>query len=88
MLEALACGVVPVISDSELSAASQFSLHQRSLFAAGNAKQLAQQIDWWYEHPNERAEYSARYAQLAREKYSLHASVDAFLAMAKQATRM
>lgn len=88
VLEALACGVVPVISDSELSAASQFSLHQRSLFAAGNAKQLAQQIDWWYEHPNERAEYSARYAQLAREKYSLHASVDAFLAMAKQATRM
>lgn len=88
VLEALACGVVPVISDSQLSAASQFALHQRSLFAAGNAKQLAQQIDWWYEHPSVRAEYSARYAQLAREKYSLHASVDAFLAMAKQATRM
>ncbi len=33
-------------SDSELSAASQFSLHQRLLFAAGNAQQLAQKIDW------------------------------------------
>lgn len=85
VLEALACGAVPVIAQSPLSAASQFALHARSLFPARDVRMLAEQIDWWCDHPEVHAEYSSRYAQMVREEYSLSASVDAFLAMAESA---
>ena len=63
-IEALACGVVPVISDSKLSATPQFSLDTRCLFRAGDARHLAERIDYWLDHPQERAALAPRYAQL------------------------
>lgn len=54
-MEALACGLVPVIANSPLSATPQFALDDRSLFQAGNAGDLADKIDYWIEHPEERA---------------------------------
>lgn len=53
-LEALQQGAVPVIARSRLSAASQFALDERSVFTAGDPKELAERIDWWIEHPEER----------------------------------
>ena len=44
-MEALACGLVPVISDSPLSATGQFALCAESLFRAGDADDLARRID-------------------------------------------
>ncbi len=63
-LEALASGLVPVISDSKLSATKDFALHEQSLFEAGNAVDLAKKIDYWIEHPQERAVFSQKYADL------------------------
>lgn len=54
-LEAIACGLVPVISDSPKSATKQFALDERSLFKAGSAADLAAKIDYWIERPEERA---------------------------------
>ncbi|NLG84564.1 MAG: glycosyltransferase, partial [Firmicutes bacterium] len=66
-LEAMACGLVPVISDSELSAAKSFALHEYSLFRAGDARSLAERLDFWIEHPELKAELSVRYALRAAE---------------------
>ncbi len=73
-LEAIACGLVPVVADSPLSATPQFTLDKRSLFKNDNAVSLAQQIEYWYEHPEEREKMGKLYAQSAK-KYSLDNSV-------------
>jgi len=64
-IEAMACGAVPVISDSELSATKSFALHPNCLFRAGDAKSLAEKIDYWIEHPEERSRMSRIYAEKA-----------------------
>ncbi len=66
-MEALACGVVPVISDSHLSATRQFALDERSLFKAGDADDLARKMDYWFEHPQERLEMETAYARSGEE---------------------
>ncbi len=73
-LEAIACGLVPVIANSPLSATPQFALDERSLFEAGNSQDLADKIDYWYEHEKERRLMGLVYAQSA-EKYNLNRSI-------------
>jgi 1,2-diacylglycerol 3-alpha-glucosyltransferase len=84
-LEAIACGLVPVIAEAPLSAAGQFALDGRSLYPAKDARALAQRIDWWIEHPRQRAEMSPRYAAYARDEFSLETSVHRFVAMEREA---
>ena len=83
-IEAFGCGLVPVISNSPLSATHQFALDARSLYQARDARELAQRIDYWFEHPVERARMAARCAQEGR-RYRIDACVDAFLAMEEAA---
>lgn len=73
-MEAFASGLVPVIADSPKSATPQFALDERSLFAAGDPQALADKIDYWIEHPAERAEMEHRYAEQG-QRYTLEASV-------------
>lgn len=63
-LEALSSGLIPVIANSDLSATKEFALHENSLFKAGDAEDLAQKIDYWIEHPEERKNFSKHYAEL------------------------
>lgn len=65
-LEAIACGLVPIISSSELSATPQFALDERSLFENDNCRQLAKKIDYWYENDEERLRMGAMYAASAK----------------------
>lgn len=60
-LEAIACGKVPVISNSKRSATRYFALSDKNLFECNNSKDLAQKIDYWYEHPKEREQCGAQY---------------------------
>ena len=73
-MEAFACGRVVVIANSPKSATPQFALDERSLFRAGDSRDLAGKIDYWIDHPQQRQEMEARYAALA-EKYALDACV-------------
>ncbi len=73
-IEAIACGLVPVIANSKLSATPQFALDDRSLFKNNSAKSLAQKIDYWIENSEERQKMSALYAEEAK-KYSLENSI-------------
>ena len=78
VIEAMACGLVPVIAASELSAASQFALIDESLFPVRDAALLARRIDWWIAHQAERAEYT-------KAHYSVEASVHKFVDMERKA---
>ena len=60
-LEAIACGLVPVIADSPKSAAEAFALDEKSLFRNKDAEDMARKIDYWVSHPDERADYSRKY---------------------------
>lgn len=73
-IEAFASGLVPVISNSSRSATPQFALDDRSLFQAGDSGDLAQKIDYWIEHPEERARMERVYAQQG-EKYAIDSCV-------------
>ncbi len=79
-IEGFAMGLVPIISDSPLSATQQFALDNRSLFRAGDAKSLAERIDYWIEHPEEKAEMERKYARFAKSYY-LEQCVERFEAM-------
>lgn len=85
-MEAFAGGLVPVIADSPKSATPQFALDARSLFPAGDPKALSQRIDWWIEHPEERAEMERRYSAHARE-YALEDCVARFETMLEENCR-
>ncbi len=62
-LEAICCGKVPVISNSERSATKYFALDNLSLFECNNSKDLASKIDFWIENPKLKEEYSIKYLQ-------------------------
>jgi glycosyltransferase involved in cell wall biosynthesis len=74
-IEAIACGLVPIIANSNLSATPQFALDERSLFADNDAKDLANKIDYWYENDEERTLMSGIYANFAK-KFSLENSLE------------
>ena len=73
-IEAFATGLVPVIANSEDSATPQFALDGRSLFAPGRPKDLARAIDWWFDHPDEKAKMEREYAEAAKN-YDIDPSV-------------
>lgn len=83
-LEAIQQGAVPIIAQSRLSATHQFALDERSLFVMGDCKQLAERIDWWIEHPEERKTMSGRYAESVK-KYDINDSIRKIINMYKEA---
>lgn len=85
-IESLQEGAVPIIAQGALTATPQFSLHPKSLFPARNARVLARRIDWWIEHPEFRAEMSAKYAE-SIFKYDIHNSIRKLITMYQTAIR-
>lgn len=60
-MEAISCGLVPVINDSKRSAVSKFALSDKNLFKDGDPSNLAKKIDYWIEHPEEKEKCSELY---------------------------
>ena len=60
-LEALKCGLVPVIADSSRCATKYFAKDDKNLFKVNNYKELAKKIDFWIEHPELKEEYKQYY---------------------------
>ncbi len=71
-LEAIKCGLVPVIADSPRSATRYFALSEKNLFKYDSPADLAGRIDWWLDHPGEleacRREYEGFSAQFDRDR--------------------
>lgn len=53
-LEAISCGLVPVIADSPRSATRFFALEDNNLFHYNDPADLARKIEYWIDHPQER----------------------------------
>lgn len=64
-LEAITCGLVPVINNSERSATRYFARDERNLFD-GTPEDLAKKIDYWVEHPDEKATEAAEYIEYGK----------------------
>lgn len=74
-LEAITCGLVPIISNSKMSAAKYFALSEHNLYTAGNPQALADKIDYMIEHPQFREKQSAQYIEYA-EKFKIEKCID------------
>jgi glycosyltransferase involved in cell wall biosynthesis len=75
-LEAIVCGVVPLISDSRKSATKYYAIDDKSLFRYNSPKDLAKKIDWWIEHPEIKDEYSKKYLKLADNNFNLNSCME------------
>lgn len=66
-LEAMATGLVPVLSDSPRAAIKTFALSEHNLFKMKDPVDLASKIDYWIEHPEEKEEYRKKYVEFAKK---------------------
>lgn len=83
-LEAIREGCVPVICSGELIGTSDFALDERSIYPCSDAKALAEKIDWWIEHPQERVKAGQEYADASR-KYDIRKSMASLVRMYEEA---
>ena len=66
-LEAISCGLVPVIADSPRCATKGCALEENNLFKVNDADDLCRRISYWLEHPEEKAVCSTRYQNYTRQ---------------------
>ncbi len=83
-VEAITCGLVPVISDSKMSAAKYFAQDKNCLYAAGNVRMLAARIDYMIEHPELREALREKYIAYA-ERFRLDKCIDKMVEMFEDA---
>jgi len=74
-IEAFSCGLIPVIANARMSATKQFALDQRSLFKDKSVKDLAQKIDYWIDHEDEKQKASDAYIESSKQ-YTVKRAVD------------
>ena len=65
-LEAIRCGLVPLIADSPRCATKAFALDPRCLFRVGDSRDLARKLDYFIEHPEEVEKLRALYLKEGR----------------------
>lgn len=65
--EALQQAVVPVIATARYSGTATYALDERSTFPEGDAKALAEKIDYWLDRPQERWETGFKYAESMKQ---------------------
>lgn len=83
-LEAIREGAVPVIAEGDMIGTSVFALSPESRYPVYDSRALAERIDWWIEHPEERNRMAQCYADSARN-YDINKSAEALVAMFRQA---
>ena len=76
-LEAISCGLVPIISDSPRCATQAYALTENSKFRFDSPADLARKIDWWLDNPDLRADWSRKYAQNAAGQFDQEKCMDA-----------
>ena len=66
-MEAISCGIVPVLSDSKNAALYQFALSENNLFKNGDEIDLARKIDYWLDNKKKKDEMSKKYVEFMQE---------------------
>lgn len=83
-LEAISCGLVPIISNSPQSATGQFAINDKCLFNHGSSDDLAKKIDYWLEHEVERRELSKKYVEFSSQ-FNIDKCITKIVAMFQEA---
>ncbi len=66
-IEAFSCGIVPIISDSPISATNQFALEVDNLFKKGDYNDLLNKIEYWYENDELKKKRSLEYIKFGKQ---------------------
>ena len=66
-LEAIAGGLVPIVSDSKKSATREFAYDELNLFKADDPKDLALKIDYWIANPKAKKKRAKQYRKFLRQ---------------------
>ncbi len=74
-VEAITCGLVPLISDSPMSAAKFFALDPKNLYTAGNCSALAHKLDNLIENAEFRTDQRLEYIRYA-ERFRIEKCID------------
>ena len=74
-LEAVVCGLVPIVSNSKKSATKDFAISDYNIFNCDDYNDLASKIDYWFEHPEEKQIYKNKYIQFG-EKFNQEECMD------------
>jgi glycosyltransferase involved in cell wall biosynthesis len=82
--EALQQAVVPVIATARYSGTDTYALDDRSRFPEGDAKALAEKMDYWFDHPQKRWATGFRYAESIK-KYDINKCARVLIEMFKNA---
>lgn len=82
--EAMQQAVVPVIAEARYSGTSSYALDARSTYPAGDAQALAERIDYWFDHPQERWDTGFQYAE-SMKQYDINDCAQALIRMFKKA---
>ena len=86
-LEAISCGVLPLLSNSPKTAVGEYSRDPHCLFQYDSAQNLADHIDWFIEHPKESEEIKRLYANF-QDNYDYEKCMDRMEAMLRDAIDM
>ena len=86
-LEAICCGLVPVIANSPKCATKEFALDERSLFTVNDPDSLRDRIDYWFDHPDELKEMKEKYANSA-SRFDFDECMDKMELMIKDAYKL
>lgn len=81
-LEAISCGLLPLLTDSPRAAVSEYSRDPHCLFHYDDPKDLAQKIDWFIDHPQEAETIREKYKGFG-DNYDIDACMDKMEAMFK-----
>ena len=84
--EAMQQAVVPVIAKAKYSGTATYALDEMSIYPAGDAKALAERIDYWFDHPLKRWAMGFRYAE-SMKQYEIHHCAQALIEMFEKAIR-
>ena len=84
IMEAMQQGAVPIIAQGHTTGAAQFALDRRSSFPEKNPEALANRIDYWLSHPEQRWEMGKKYAQ-SMERYDIQKSTEHLIQMFREA---
>ena len=82
--EALQQAVVPVIATARYSGTATYALDERSTFPEGDAQALAERIDYWFDHPQERWDKGFEYAE-SMKQYDIANCAQALIGMFRKA---
>lgn len=86
-MEAIQIGLVPIIAKGKYTATSQFALSDKSIYQQRKPKDLANKIDYWFDHDDERIKEAQKYIGIG-EKYNIDYSIEKIRQMFKDAIKM